>query len=83
MKLLDYIKEIVIIFLFKNLTFPKEFHEDLIELTETVVNCVEAFVLTVRSFFRDIKSVRDNAHKVTFYEKESDIKFSALSKKNF
>ena len=63
--------------------FPKEFHGDLIDLTETVVNCVEALCLTVRSFFRDIKSVRDNAHKVTFYEKESDIKFSSLARKIF
>ena len=39
--------------------------------------------LTVRSFFRGIQSVRDNAHKVTFYEKESDIKFSALARKIF
>ena len=31
--------------------FPKEFHDDLIDLTETVVNCVEALCLTVRSFF--------------------------------
>ena len=63
--------------------FPKEFHDDLIDLTETVVNCVEAICLTVRSFFRDIKSVRDNAHKVTFYEKEPDIKFSSLARKIF
>ena len=63
--------------------FPKEFHQDLIELTENVVNCVESLCLTVRSFFRDIQSVRDNAHKVTFYEKESDIKFSALARKIF
>jgi len=63
--------------------FPKEFHQDLIELTETVVSCVEALCLTVRSFFRGIQSVRDNAHKVTFYEKESDIKFSALARKIF
>ena len=63
--------------------FPKEFHQDLIELTETVVNCVEALCLTVRSFFRDIKTVRDNAHKVTFYEKESDIKFSSLARRIF
>ena len=47
------------------------------------MNCVEALCLTVRSFFRDIKSVRNNAHKVTFYEKESDIKFSALARKIF
>ena len=63
--------------------FPKEFHEDLNNLTETVVNCVESLCLTVRSFFRDIKSVRDNAHKVTFYEKESDKQFSTLARKIF
>ena len=63
--------------------FPKEFHKDLKNLTETVVNCVESLCLTVRSFFRDIKSVRDNAHKVIYYEKESDKQFSALARKIF
>ncbi len=63
--------------------FPKEFHRDLISLCETVVNCVESLCLTVRSFFRDTKSVRDNAHKVTFYEKESDMQFSSLARKIF
>jgi hypothetical protein len=63
--------------------FPKEFHQDLIELTDIVVRCVEALCLTVRSFFRGIQSVRDNAHKVTYYEKESDIKFSALARRIF
>lgn len=63
--------------------FPKEFHRDLISLCETVVNCVESLCLTVRSFFRDTKSVRDDAHKVTFYEKEFDIQFSSLARKIF
>ena len=63
--------------------FPKEFHEELKQLCNTVVNCVEALCLTVRSFFRDIKSVRDNAHKVTFYEKESDVQFGSLARKIF
>ena len=63
--------------------FPKEFHEDLIGLTENVVSCVETLCLTVRSFFRDSKSVRDNAHKVTYYEKESDIKFSSIARRIF
>ncbi len=63
--------------------FPKDFHKDLINLSETVVNCVESLCLTTRSFFRDMKSVRDNAHKVTFYEKESDIQFSSLARKIF
>ena len=63
--------------------FPKEFHNDLIQLSATVVSCVESLCLTVRSFFRNIDSVRDNAHKVTFYEKESDIQFSSLARKIF
>ena len=63
--------------------FPKVFHEELKLLTENVVNCVESLCLTVRSFFRDIKSVRDNAHKVTFYEKESDKKYTSLARKVF
>ena len=63
--------------------FPKEFHNDLIQLSTTVVSCVESLCLTVRSFFRNIDSVRDNAHKVTFYEKESDIQFSSLARKIF
>jgi len=33
--------------------FPKEFQDDLIKLSETVVSCVESLCLTVRSFFRD------------------------------
>ena len=63
--------------------FPIEFHYDLKNLTETVVNCVESLCLTVRSFFKDIKNVRDNAHKVTFYEKESDVQYSLLARKIF
>ena len=63
--------------------FPNEFHDDLISLTETVVDCVESLCLTVRSFFRDTRSVRDNAHKVTYHEKESDIKFSSIARRIF
>ena len=60
----------------------KEFHQDLIELSSTVVNCVEALCLTVRSF-RNIGTVRDNGHKGYFYERESDMQFSSLARKIF
>ena len=63
--------------------FIDEFHDDLMSLTETVVDCVESLCLTVRSFFRDPRSVRDNAHKVTYHEKESDIKFSSVARRIF
>ena len=90
LRLLEHLDEVIGMyqgncyhFSIQNPDFPKEFHDDLIDLTQTVVSCVEALCLTVRSFFRGIQSVRDNAHKVTFYEKESDIKFSALARKIF
>jgi len=63
--------------------FPKEFHIDLISQSETAVKCVESLCLTTRSFFRDIKSESDNAHKVTFYEKESDKKFTSFVRRIF
>jgi len=37
----------------------------------------------LKNFFKDIKKVRDNAHKVTFYEKESDVQFTSLAQRIF
>jgi predicted phosphate transport protein (TIGR00153 family) len=51
---------------------PEEFHEDYRVLSEQVVNTVEALVRASRAFFRNIEAVKDNMHKVMFYEKESD-----------
>lgn len=51
---------------------PKEFHKGFIDLTETVVTCVDSVVLAARSFFRDIESVRDHASKTMFFESEAD-----------
>jgi|TARA_B100001123_G_C15219795_1_gene990769 predicted phosphate transport protein (TIGR00153 family) len=64
-------------------SFPKDFHEDLVNLTDVVIDSAESLCISVRSFFRDIKTVRDNAHKVTFYEKESDKQTSNLQRKIF
>ena len=51
---------------------PKEFHKGFIDLTETVVTCVDSVVLAARAFFRDIESVRDHASKTMFFESEAD-----------
>ena len=51
---------------------PEEFHKGFIDLTETVVTCVDSVVLAARSFFRDIESVRDHASKTMFFESEAD-----------
>ena len=51
---------------------PDEFHSGFIELTETVVSCVDSVVLAARAFFRDIDAVRDHSSKTIFLETEAD-----------
>ena len=51
---------------------PEQFHSGFLELTRTVVTCVESVVLAARSFFRDMNAVRDHNAKVLFYETEAD-----------
>ena len=42
--------------------FPKEFHEDLIELTETVVNCVESLMFNCHDHFLEILNQLEIMH---------------------
>ena len=51
---------------------PEQFHKGFIDLTETVVTCVDSVVLAARAFFRDIEAVRDHASKTMFFESEAD-----------
>jgi uncharacterized protein Yka (UPF0111/DUF47 family) len=55
-------------------------------LTDLVVNCVccvEAAVVTARAFFKDIRTVEDNAHKIGFYASEVDRIASHLKQEIF
>jgi predicted phosphate transport protein (TIGR00153 family) len=49
-----------------------ELHQMYIELAEISTAAVEAMVLAIRSYFRDLTGVRDHINKVQFYENESD-----------
>ncbi len=49
-----------------------ELHQMYIELAEVSTAAVEAMVLAIRSYFRDLTAVRDHINKVQFYENESD-----------
>jgi|TARA_B100000959_G_scaffold3529_2_gene3852 hypothetical protein len=51
---------------------PEEYHAEFLHLTETVVACVDAVVMSSRAFFRNIEAVRDHNSKVMFYETEAD-----------
>ena len=50
-----------------------EFVTDFMELAAKVVESVESMVLSARAFFKDIDTVADHMHKVSFWEKQSDI----------
>ena len=49
-----------------------EFHEDFKELVLCVVEAVEAIVLSTRAFFKNVVSVTDHMHKVSYWETQSD-----------
>lgn len=48
------------------------FIDDLLALTDVVVKSVETVTVSVRAYFRDISSVADHMHKVSFWETEAD-----------
>ncbi len=51
--------------------FP-EFHADFKSMVQCVVESVEATVLSARAFFKEIATVADHMHKVSYWETESD-----------
>ena len=49
-----------------------EFRQKFLDLVDCAVGSVEAMVRASRAFFKDINSVADHLHKVSFWETESD-----------
>lgn len=50
----------------------EQFHADFNLLVDAVLEATEAIVASCRSFFKDIASVSDNLHKVSYWESECD-----------
>ena len=51
---------------------PKEFHPAFKELIQTTLDCVEALVVSARSFFAMNGEIKNSLHKVMFFEKQAD-----------
>ena len=62
---------------------PSEFHADFMDLTATVVVCVESVVMASRAFFRNIEAVRDHVTKTLIYETEADMVSTKLKRAIF
>ncbi len=60
-----------------------KFHNDFKELVKNVVNASEALVQSARCFFKDISSVSNYMHKVSFWETEADKISTMLQKRIF
>jgi uncharacterized protein len=62
---------------------PGELNQDLSKLTEMSVASVEALVPAARAFFRSPETVRDQLHRVYFYETEADKLAASIKRKVF
>lgn len=79
--LVDIAKENLLQFDVESPYIPPEAHDDFINLAGTSIKAVEAVVLSVRTFFRDPRAVKDILHRVYFYEEEADRASNALKRK--
>jgi predicted phosphate transport protein (TIGR00153 family) len=62
---------------------PGELNQDLSKLTEMSVATVEALIPAARAFFRSPETVKDQLHRVYFYETEADKLAAAIKRKVF
>jgi predicted phosphate transport protein (TIGR00153 family) len=81
--LLDQFKGALYRFDIECIEIDLRYHHDLKELVQNVVNASEALVQSSRCFFKDISSVGNYMHKVSFWETECDKISTMLQKKIF
>ena len=81
--ILDTVKENLSQFDVEMPSIPVELNQDFNKLTELSVSAVESLLPTVRAFFRTPDTVRDQLHRVYFFEKETDKMALAIKKKVF
>lgn len=62
---------------------PDTFNSAFAELTAKATQAAEMIVVSARAFFRDINAVKDNLHKVFFFEKEADAISDRLKRRVF
>jgi len=70
--LLDRFKRVLLKFKIESPQLFETIKQDLKELTACAVEAVEAIVCSSRGFFKDVSSVANHIHKVSYWEKESD-----------
>lgn len=62
---------------------PKKLNNDFSKITDISCASAEAVIPAVRSFFNNPSSIKDNEHRVYYYEKETDVLAAELKRKIF
>lgn len=81
--LIDMAKETLNQFLVEQPFIPEAFQSNFMQLAETSVQAGEAVIVASRAFFKNPAAVRDDLHKVYFFEKEADSISNQLKMKVF
>ncbi|MGE0079404.1 MAG: DUF47 domain-containing protein [Bacteroidales bacterium] len=81
--IIDIVKENLAQFDVEIPNIPTELNQDFSKLTELSISAVESLVPAVRAFFRTPDTVKDQLHRVYFYEKETDKMATAIKRKVF
>lgn len=71
-EVLNRLAKTLLNFSIENPDIPEEFKTLYLDLAQASSSAVESMVKAVRTYFRELQSVRDYINKAQFYEKESD-----------
>jgi predicted phosphate transport protein (TIGR00153 family) len=81
--LVDTAKETLMQFENETPEVPEELGDEIIDLSKISTEAVASLVLSARSFFRDPSTVKDNIHRVYYYEKQVDKASNIIKRKLF
>ncbi len=81
--IIDTAKKNLFQFDVENPNIPAELNQDLILLTDMCVSSVASVIPAARAYFRTPETVKDQIHRVYFYEKEADKLAEGIKRKVF
>lgn len=82
-KLIDLSKKNLFQFDVESPMIPQALNQDFIRLTQVSVSAAESVIPAAKLYFRDPRGVKEQLHRVYFYEKETDILADSLRRKIF
>jgi predicted phosphate transport protein (TIGR00153 family) len=82
-KLIDLSKKNLFQFDVESPKIPVVLNQDFVRLTQVSVSAAESVIPAARRYFRDPLGVKEQLHRVYFYEKETDLLADSLRRKIF